>query len=130
MEAVPTMAPGANITYIGAPNNYRDMDAIMNRVVDKHLAGAHPGAVRSDYVNGVDATDGHVYSARWFDADESLTIRVSACRLSAAGGACERHYGVGSAYRPPKMSLLPNVAGHCAGTFGAGSGVLVYSDAR
>jgi len=38
VEAVHTMAPGANIVYIGAPNNYRDMDAIMNRVVDKHLA--------------------------------------------------------------------------------------------
>ena len=38
VEAVHTMAPGANITYIGAPNNYRDMDAIMNKVVDKHLA--------------------------------------------------------------------------------------------
>ncbi|GAB3446820.1 S53 family peptidase [Phycicoccus ginsengisoli] len=38
VEAVHTMAPGADITYIGAPNNFRDMDAIMNRVVDKHLA--------------------------------------------------------------------------------------------
>lgn len=38
VEAVHTMAPGADITYIGAPNNYRDMDAIMNKVVDKHLA--------------------------------------------------------------------------------------------
>jgi subtilase family serine protease len=38
IEAVHTMAPGANVVYIGAPNNYRDMDAIMNRVVDKHLA--------------------------------------------------------------------------------------------
>jgi subtilase family serine protease len=38
VEAVHTMAPGADIVYIGAPNNYRDMDAIMNRVVDKHLA--------------------------------------------------------------------------------------------
>jgi subtilase family serine protease len=38
VEAVHTMAPGADITYIGAPNNYRDMDAIMNRVVDGHLA--------------------------------------------------------------------------------------------
>jgi subtilase family serine protease len=38
VEAVHTMAPGANIVYIGAPNNYRDMDAIMNRVVDNHLA--------------------------------------------------------------------------------------------
>jgi subtilase family serine protease len=38
VEAVHTMAPGADIVYIGAPNNYRDMDAIMNRVVDEHLA--------------------------------------------------------------------------------------------
>jgi subtilase family serine protease len=38
IEAVHTMAPGADIVYIGAPNNYRDMDAIMNRVVDNHLA--------------------------------------------------------------------------------------------
>jgi len=38
VEAVHTMAPGADIVYIGAPNNYRDLDAIMNRVVDKHLA--------------------------------------------------------------------------------------------
>jgi subtilase family serine protease len=58
VEAVHTMAPGANITYIGAPNNYRDMDAIMNRVVDKHLAdivsnsygyaseALHPGTIK------------------------------------------------------------------------------------
>ena len=38
IEAVHTMAPGANITYIGAPNNYRDLDAIMNKVVDGRLA--------------------------------------------------------------------------------------------
>jgi subtilase family serine protease len=38
VEAVHTMAPGANIVYIGSPNNYRDQDAIMNRVVDNHLA--------------------------------------------------------------------------------------------
>jgi subtilase family serine protease len=38
IEAVHTMAPGADIVYVGAPNNYRDMDAIMNRVVDMHLA--------------------------------------------------------------------------------------------
>jgi subtilase family serine protease len=38
IEAVHTMAPGANITYIGAPNNFRDLDAIMNKVVDGHLA--------------------------------------------------------------------------------------------
>jgi len=38
VEAVHTMAPGADIVYIGAPNNYRDLDAIMNKVVDHHLA--------------------------------------------------------------------------------------------
>lgn len=38
LEAVHTMAPGADLVYVGAPNNYRDLDAIMNKVVDKHLA--------------------------------------------------------------------------------------------
>lgn len=38
IEAVHTMAPGADIVYVGAPNNFRDLDAIMNRVVDEHLA--------------------------------------------------------------------------------------------
>lgn len=38
VEAVHTMAPGADIVYVGSPNNYMDMDAALNRVVDKHLA--------------------------------------------------------------------------------------------
>ncbi|MER7556181.1 S53 family peptidase [Nocardioides sp. NPDC126508] len=38
IEAVHTAAPGANILYVGAPNNYRDLDAVMNRVVDGKLA--------------------------------------------------------------------------------------------
>ena len=38
IEAVHTMAPGSDIVYVGSPNNYRDLDAIMNRVVDGHLA--------------------------------------------------------------------------------------------
>lgn len=38
VEAVHTMAPGADIVYIGANNNYRDMDALMNKVVDNHYA--------------------------------------------------------------------------------------------
>jgi hypothetical protein len=32
--------------------------------------------VRADYVNGVDAKDWYVYTARWFDQDENLTIHV------------------------------------------------------
>jgi subtilase family serine protease len=32
------MAPAANIVYVGAPNNFQDLDAALNHVVDKHLA--------------------------------------------------------------------------------------------
>ncbi len=38
VEAVHGMAPAANIVYVGAPNNYQDLDAAMNHVVDQHLA--------------------------------------------------------------------------------------------
>lgn len=38
VEAVHGMAPNANIVYVGAPNNYQDLDAAMNHVVDMHLA--------------------------------------------------------------------------------------------
>jgi subtilase family serine protease len=38
VEAVHGMAPGANVVYVGAPNNFQDLDAALNTVVDKHLA--------------------------------------------------------------------------------------------
>jgi subtilase family serine protease len=38
LEAVHTMAPGANILYVGAPNNGQPLDAALNSVVDKHSA--------------------------------------------------------------------------------------------
>jgi subtilase family serine protease len=38
IEAVHTMAPGAKIVYVGAPNNYQDLDAALNHVVDRRLA--------------------------------------------------------------------------------------------
>jgi subtilase family serine protease len=38
VEAVHSMAPGANIVYVGSPNNYQDMDAALNHVVDNRLA--------------------------------------------------------------------------------------------
>src|SRR5207253_3958839 len=37
IEAVHTMAPGASIVYVGAPNNYADLDSALNHVVDQHL---------------------------------------------------------------------------------------------
>jgi subtilase family serine protease len=32
------MAPDAKVVYVGAPNNYQDLDAALNHVVDRHLA--------------------------------------------------------------------------------------------
>ena len=38
VEAVHGMAPAANVVYVGAPNNFQDLDAALNHVVDRHLA--------------------------------------------------------------------------------------------
>jgi subtilase family serine protease len=38
VEAVHSMAPGADVVFVGAPNNYQDLDAALNFVVDRHLA--------------------------------------------------------------------------------------------
>src|SRR5262249_11644455 len=38
VEAVHAMAPGADILYVGSPNNYQDIDAALNHIVDKRLA--------------------------------------------------------------------------------------------
>ena len=38
VEAVHGMAPAATIVYVGAPNNFQDLDAAMNHVVDRGLA--------------------------------------------------------------------------------------------
>jgi subtilase family serine protease len=38
VESVHGMAPGATIVYVGAPNNFQDLDAALNHVVDRHLA--------------------------------------------------------------------------------------------
>ena len=38
VEAVHGMAPAARIVYVGSPNNFQDLDAALNYVVDKHVA--------------------------------------------------------------------------------------------
>ena len=44
--------------------------------ITKTALPTYPGDTRSDYINGVDATNGYRYSARWFDEDGQLTIHV------------------------------------------------------
>ncbi|HET7357845.1 MAG TPA: S53 family peptidase [Nocardioidaceae bacterium] len=38
LEAVHTMAPGADLVYVGSPNNRQDMDAALNMIVNNNLA--------------------------------------------------------------------------------------------
>lgn len=38
VESVHSMAPAANVVYVGAPNNFQDLDAALNHVVNNHLA--------------------------------------------------------------------------------------------
>lgn len=38
VESVHGMAPGAKIVYVGAPNNFQDLDAALNHVVDRQMA--------------------------------------------------------------------------------------------
>ena len=46
VEAVHGMAPGANIVFVGAPNNFQDLDAALNHVVDRGLAQGTRGVHR------------------------------------------------------------------------------------
>jgi len=45
--------------------------------ITKTDLAAYPGAVRSDFINGVDASGGYRFTARWFDEDAKLTIHVA-----------------------------------------------------
>ncbi|MCW2753320.1 MAG: serine protease [Marmoricola sp.] len=47
-----------------------------NDITKTDLA-TYPGAVRVDFVNGVDGSNGYSYTARYFDADTGLTIHVA-----------------------------------------------------
>jgi hypothetical protein len=44
--------------------------------ITKAQLPTYPGAVRADYVNGVDGSRGYGYTGRWFDWDDPLTIHV------------------------------------------------------
>ncbi|QNN51861.1 S53 family peptidase [Nocardioides mesophilus] len=44
--------------------------------ITKADLATYPGAVRVDYVNGFDGSEGYTYTARWFDFDNGLTIHV------------------------------------------------------
>lgn len=75
MFALATQRAGHGLGFAN-PLLYSTAGTAANVDITKADLGTYPGAVRSDFVNGVDAADGYVYSARWFDRDGSLTIHV------------------------------------------------------
>ena len=88
VEAVHGMAPAAQIVYVGAPNNFQDLDAALNHVVDKHLASIvtnsygfptevlPPGYIKpyeSIILQGV-VTGVGIYFSSGDNSDESLVV--------------------------------------------------------
>src|SRR5258708_30716184 len=82
------MAPGAHIVYVGAPNNYQDLDAALTHGVDRHLASIvttsygfptealPPGYIKpynDTILQGV-ATGIGIYFSSGDNSDESLTV--------------------------------------------------------
>jgi len=88
VEAVHGMAPGAHIVYVGAPNNFQDLDAALNHVVDRHLASIvtnsygfptealPPGYIKpyNDTMLQGAATGIGIYFSSGDNSDESLTV--------------------------------------------------------
>jgi subtilase family serine protease len=75
MFALATQRAGHGLGFAN-PLLYSTAGTSANVDITKAQLDTYPGAVRSDFVNGVDDADGYVYSARWFDRDGSLTIHV------------------------------------------------------
>jgi subtilase family serine protease len=88
VEAVHGMAPGADIVFVGAPNNFQDLDAALNHVVDRGLAQIvtnsygfntellHPGFIlpyEEIILEGVVQGIG-IYFSSGDNSDESLVV--------------------------------------------------------
>ena len=107
VESVHGMAPNANVVYVGAPNNYQDLDAAMNHVVDRHLAQIvsnsygfsteflHPGFIKPFEDTLIQATiEGiGVYFSSGDSGDETVNFGfattdypASSPRVTAVGG--------------------------------------------
>jgi subtilase family serine protease len=88
IEAVHGMAPGAKVVFVGAPNNFQDLDAALNHVVDNDLAqivtnsyGWPTELVPRGFVTPVEDTilqgvvEGMgIYFSSGDDSDESQTV--------------------------------------------------------
>ena len=88
VESVHGMAPGANVIFVGAPNNFRDLDAALNHVVDRHIGqivtnsyGYPTELLPTGYILSVEASilqgvvEGMgIYFSSGDNSDESLVV--------------------------------------------------------
>jgi subtilase family serine protease len=88
IESVHGMAPAANVVYVGSANNFQDLDAALNHVVDRHLAqivtnsyGFNTELLPSGFVKPYEQTivqgaiEGiGIYFSSGDNSDESLTV--------------------------------------------------------
>jgi subtilase family serine protease len=88
VEAVHGMAPAAHIVFVGSPNNYQDLDAALNHVVDRQLASIvtnsygfptellHPGFIKpyEDTILQGAAEGIGIYFSSGDNSDESLVV--------------------------------------------------------
>src|SRR5437870_2669816 len=76
VEAVHGMAPAAKIVFVGAPNNYQDLDAAMNHVVDGHLAQIVTNSVcsRNGWLYGAGGGVSVVFADPFYQQTAGLTL--------------------------------------------------------
>jgi len=95
LEAVHTMAPGADILYVGAPNNGQSLDAALNSVVDAH---------RADIVTNSYGWSGEALPPGYIKPQVDIQIQAAATGISvfySSGDAGDETGGVAGATPSP-----------------------------
>lgn len=153
VESVHGMAPNANVVFVGTPNNYKDLDAGLNHVVDHHLANIvsnsygfptealHPGFIKpvedtieqgaaegiGIYFSSGDFSDNSVivgYSTPSWPASSPFVTAVGGTSL-AVGASNNYLFETGWGTRTDTYTSMTTLKRPAPGSFqsGAGGGV-------
>ena len=95
IEAVHTMAPGADIVYAGSANNFQDMDAALNHLVDTH---------RADIITNSYGFGGEALPKGYIKPQNDIFIQAAATGISmffSSGDSGDQTGGVAGAAPTP-----------------------------
>jgi subtilase family serine protease len=95
IEAVHTMAPGADIVYAGSANNFQDMDAALNHLVDTH---------RADIITNSYGWGGEALPKGYIKPQNDIFIQAAATGISlffSSGDSADETGGVAGATPTP-----------------------------